>query len=105
MNNPACPRCDHVFPWIDALRQVYGPRRAGAVLFGAVCPACGAELRVPAPRMLLIVAAGVFFGSQTSTLLVLGDLSAPAIWLLRLFLVVGFYAIATFFFLRLEPLA
>jgi hypothetical protein len=103
MNNPVCPGCHHVFPWRDALRQVFGPTRAGRALWGAVCPACAAELRVPASRMLLIAAAGIFFGSQTSTVLVLGDLSAAAVWCVRLLMIVGFYAIAIFFFMRLEP--
>ena len=105
MNNPVCTRCDHVFPWREALRQVYGPTRAGRALWGAVCPSCGADLRVPASRMLLIAASGIFFGSQTSTLLLLGDLPPVGIWIVKLGLILGFYAIATFFFLRLEPIA
>jgi hypothetical protein len=105
MNNPVCPRCDHVFPWFAALRQIYGPSRAGRALWGAVCPSCGADLRVPTSRMLLIGAAGVFFGSQTSTLLVLGSLPPVGDWFARVFLILGFYAIATFCFLRLEPVS
>ena len=104
-NNPACARCGHVFPWRDALRQVFGPGRAGAALWGAVCPACGQDLRVPKARMLLIAAAGLFFGSQSSLLLLGSGLSPLEFWLAKLGLVVGFYAIAIFFFLRLEPVA
>jgi hypothetical protein len=102
LNNPTCPGCGHVFPWSRALVQIYGPSRAGTALWGAVCPACGADLKVPNSRMLLIVCAGLFFGSQSSTLLLLGDLPAVGFWLVKLGLVVGFYAIATFFFLSLE---
>ena len=105
MNNPSCTRCDHVFTWSDVLRQVYGPTRAGKALWGAVCPSCGVELRVPSSRMLLIAAAGVFCGSQTSTVLVLADLPTLALRLVQLLMIIGFYAIATFFFLRLEPVS
>jgi len=55
-------------------------------------------------RVLLIAAAGIFFGSQTSTLLVLRDMSTTEFWLAKLWLIVGFYAIAVFFLLKLEPL-
>ncbi len=103
MNNPTCSECGHVFPWRRALSQVLGLRRRGKVLWGASCPACGAELRVPTARVLLIAFAGVFFGSQTSTLLVLTDLDPFSALLVRLWLIVGFYAIAVFAFLKLEP--
>lgn len=53
-------------------------------------------------RVLLIAGCGIFFGSQTSTLLVLGDLSRFEFWLAKLWMIVGFYVIAIFFFLRLE---
>lgn len=102
MNNPTCPACGHVFSWSGALARIYGPSRAGTALWGVVCPECGADLKVPNGRMLLIVCAGLFFGSQSSTLLLLGDLPAAGFWLVKLGLVVGFYAIATFFFLSLE---
>jgi hypothetical protein len=102
VNNPTCPRCGHVFAWRDALRQVLGPSRAGAALWGAVCPSCGTDLRVPMTRVLLIAAAGIFFGSQSSTLLLVGDLSTTEFWLIKLLLIIGFYAIAIFFFLKLE---
>ena len=72
-------------------------------MWGALCPECGAELKVPASRVLLIAAAGIFFGSQTSTLLLLGDFTVFEFWLAKLWMIVGFYAIAIFFFLRLEP--
>ncbi len=105
LNNPVCTRCGHVFAWRSALRQVFGTGRAGAALWGAVCPACGQDLRVPKARMLLIAAAGLFFGSQSSLLLLGSGLSPLEFWLAKLGLVVGFYAIAIFFFLRLEPVA
>lgn len=53
-------------------------------------------------RVLLIAASGIFFGSQTSTLLVLFDFTNFESWLVQLWLIVGFYAIAIFLFLRLE---
>lgn len=102
MNNPTCPACGHVFPWRRTLTQIYGPTRAGRALWGVVCPECGADLKVPNARMLLIVTAGIFFGSQSSTLLLLGDLPPVGFWLVKLGLIVGFYVIATFFFLSLE---
>jgi len=102
VNNPKCSHCGHVFPWRDALRQVLGRPRAGAALWGARCPGCGTALKVPMARVLLIAFAGIFFGSQTSTLLVLTDLSAFSTLLVRLWLIVGFYAIAVFAFLKLE---
>lgn len=102
MNNPRCPRCRYVFPWRDALGQILSLRRTGTALWGAVCPECRADLRVPMMRVLLIVSAGIFFGSQSSLLLFLGDLTTAEFWLAKFFLILGFYAIATFFFLKLE---
>ncbi len=102
MNNPTCPGCGHVFPWRRALAQILGPSRAGTALWGAVCPDCGADLKVPNGRALLIGAAGIFFGSQSSTLLLLGDMTPLGFWLVKAAMIVGFYAIATFFFLELE---
>ena len=103
MNNPVCTRCRHVFGWGEALRQVFGLARAGRATWGAVCPACGADLKVPAGRMLLIAAAGIFFGSQSSTLLLVADVPPAVFWAAKLCLILGFYALAIFFFLRLEP--
>jgi len=102
LNNPVCPQCDHRFAWLAVLKQVLGPSRQGAALWGAVCPACQADLKVPNSRALLIAFAGIFFGSQTSTLFVLGSFSVLELWTIKVFLVLGFYAIATFIFLRLE---
>jgi len=103
LNNPKCPTCGFVFPWREALRQILGPGRRARSMWGALCPECGAELKVPMTRVLLIAACGIFFGSQTSTLLVLSDLTRFEFWLAKLWLIVGFYAIAIFLFLRLEP--
>ncbi len=103
MNNPKCPTCGFVFPWREALRQILGPGRRARSMWGALCPECGAELKVPMTRVLLIAACGIFFGSQTSTLLMLSDLTRFEFWLAKLWLIVGFYALAIFFFLRLEP--
>ena len=103
MNNPKCPTCGFVFPWSEALKQILGPSRKASSLWGALCPECGADLKVPTSRVLLIAASGVFFGSQTSTLLRLGDYTAFEFLLAMLWLIVGFYAIAIFIFLRLEP--
>lgn len=103
MNNPRCPRCAHVFSWGQALKQILGPGRRGTALWGAVCPRCGADLKVPNSRVMLIVASAIFFGSQSSTLFVLGDLSRIEAYLGQLLLVLGFYAIATFILLKLEP--
>ncbi len=102
MTRPACPDCGHVFPWRDILRQVFGPSRSGTALWGARCPACGADLKVPNGRMLLIAASGLFFGSQSSTIMLVGHPSPFVFWLAKLGLVLGFYAIAVVFFLRLE---
>jgi hypothetical protein len=103
LNNPKCPACGFVFPWKGALKQILGPSRQASSLWGALCPECRADLKVPMSRVLLIVAAGIFFGSQTSTLLFLGDFTTFEFWLAKLWMIVGFYAIAIFMFLRLEP--
>ncbi len=103
MNNPRCPTCGFVFPWLEALKQILGPSRRASSLWGTVCPECSADLKVPTSRVLLIVASGIFFGSQTSTLLLLGEYTTFEFWLAKLWLIVGFYAIAIFIFLRLEP--
>ena len=103
MNNPTCPGCGHRFAWTAALKQILGPSRQGTALSGAVCPACGADLKVPNSRVLLIAFGAIFFGSQTSTLFLVTDISAVEFWLIKIFLVLGFYAIAIFIFLNLEP--
>ncbi len=102
LNNPTCPRCQHVFPWARALKQILGPGRSGPALWGAVCPSCQTNLKVPNARMLLIVASSIFFGSQSSTLFVLGEMGRWQTYAGQLLLVIGFYAIATFIFLKLE---
>ena len=103
MNNPKCPACGFVFPWREALKKILGPSREASSTWGALCPECGADLKVPTSRVLLIVASGIFFGSQTSTLLLLGEYTTFEFWLAKLWLIVGFYALAIFIFLRLEP--
>jgi hypothetical protein len=102
LNNPRCPACGFVFPWLRALKQILGPSRQASSLWGVLCPQCGADLKVPTSRVLLIAASGIFFGSQTSTLLLLGTYTPFEFWLAKLWLIVGFYAIAIFVFLRLE---
>lgn len=102
MNNPTCPGCGHRFAWFAALKQILGPSRQGTALWGAVCPSCGADLKVPNGRVLLIAFGAIFFGSQSSTLFFLADLTALEMWLVRIFLTLGFYVIAVFFLLRLE---
>lgn len=102
VNNPTCTSCRHVFSWREVLRQLVTSGRRGGALWGVVCSACGAQLRVSSSRVLLIFASGIFFGSQTSTLLVLRNLSTVEFWLIKLWLIVGFYAIAIFAFLKLE---
>jgi len=102
LNNPKCPACEFTFPWLGALKQILGPSRRASSLWGVLCPECGADLKVPTSRVLLIAASGIFFGSQTSTLLLLGEHTAFEFWLAKLWMIVGFYAIAIFFFLRLE---
>lgn len=103
MPTPSCPSCSRALGWSAALRQVFGPSRAGTALWGAVCPACGADLKVPNGRMLLIAVSGLFFGSQSSTLLLASGLEPWQFWLVKLGMVLGFYAIAIVVFLRLEP--
>jgi len=104
LHNPRCPACDEALSWSHTLRSLLGPARQNQATWGVVCPHCGADLKVPNGRLLLIITAGIFFGSQTSTLLVLGHLSTSGLWLARLWLIVGFYAIAIFFLLKLEQL-
>ncbi len=104
LNNPRCPACQQALPWWDTLKKLLGPSRQNRALWGVVCFSCGADLKVPNTRVLLIAAAGVFFGSQTSTLLVLSEMSETEFWLAKLWLIVGFYAIAVFILLKLEPL-
>ena len=104
MNNPHCPACDAALTWRHTLKSVLGPSRQNRAMWGVVCSACGADSKVPNGRVLLIAAAGIFFGSQTSTLLVLRDMSTTEFWLAKLWLIVGFYAIAVFLLLKLEPL-
>ena len=102
MNNPVCPRCGHRFPWVSALRDILGPGRPGTALWGTVCPACEADLKVPNSRVLLIAFGGIFFGSQSSTLFQLADIGRWPFLLIQIFLVLGFYAIGIFIFLSLE---
>ena len=102
LNNPSCPSCEHVFSWSAALKQILGPGRQGTALWGAVCPSCGADLRVPKARVMLIVASAIFFGSQSSTILVLSDISTWQLYAAKVFLILGFYAIAVFILLKLE---
>jgi len=58
---------------------------------------------VPNSRVLLIVAAAIFFGSQTSTLLLLGEFTPLEFWLAKIGMVLVYYAIAVFFLFKLEP--
>lgn len=104
MNSPRCPQCQARQGWRHTLQSLFGRRRQNRALWGVVCPACGADLKVPNGRALLIATAGIFFGSQTSSLLVLRQMSVTGMWLAKLWLIVGFYAIAVFFLLKLEPL-
>ena len=103
MNNPRCEKCGYSFAWKEALRQLLGPGRKGGSLWGVFCPECRAGLKVPMSRVLLIAASGIFFGSQSSTLLLLKEMSVTEFWLAKLWLIVGFYVIAIFIFLKLEP--
>lgn len=102
MNNPRCPACGLRLGWIPTLRRILGPGRSGTALWGLLCPGCGADLKVPNSRVLLIFAAGIFFGSQTSSLLVLGHFAPWQAVVVKLLLILGFYALAIFFFLTLE---
>jgi len=102
LNNPVCPDCGHRFAWPNALKQVLGPSRQGTALWGAVCPSCAADLKVPNARVLLIAFGSIFFGSQTSTVFLVGGFSPAMFWLIKVLLILGFYAIAVFFLLKLE---
>ncbi len=102
MNNPRCPACERAQPWLSTLKAILGPSRQNKALWGVNCAECNTELKVPNARVLLIATAGIFFGSQTSTLLVLRQMSVTNFWLAKLWLIVGFYAIAVFFLLKLE---
>jgi len=102
LNNPACPQCDHVFSWWGALKQILGPGRQGPAMWGAVCPSCQSPLKVPNSRVMLIVASAIFFGSQSSTVLVLSEVAVWQFFAIKILLILGFYAIATFIFLKLE---
>ncbi len=102
MHNPRCPVCHNRLKWLPTLGQVLGPGRRGTALWGAVCPECGADLKVPNGHVLLIAAAGIFFGGQTSVLLTLGNLAPWQGLLVKLMLILGFYAIAIWFFFTLE---
>ena len=105
MNNPTCPGCGHRFAWGAALKQILGPGRSGSALWGTVCPACEADLKVPNSRVLLIAFGGIFFGSQSSTLFQLSEVTRWQFLLIQLFLILGFYAIGIFIFLCLEEVA
>ena len=102
MGRPVCPRCGHHLGWRNTLRRVYGPSRQGTALWGVVCPECGADLKVPNARMMLIAVSGIFFGSQSSTLLLLGTPTPAVFWTVKLGLVLFFYVLATVVFLKLE---
>jgi hypothetical protein len=102
LNNPSCDQCDHVFYWPTALKQLFALKRPGTAMWGAVCPDCGADLKVPNSRAMLIFAAAIFFGSQTSTLMVLGTFTKWEFWLAKLFMILGYYAIAIFFLMKFE---
>ncbi len=102
MNNPTCPACKARLQWFPTLRAIIGVKRSGSALWGLLCPACGADLKVPNSRALLIAAAGIFFGSQTSILLTLGHFTFWPAMLVKLWLILGFYALAIWFFLNLE---
>jgi len=102
LNNPVCPSCEHRFSWASALKEILGPSRGGTALWGLLCPSCSADLRVPKSRVMLIVASAIFFGSQSSTVLVLSEISTFELYAAKIFLIVGFYAIAVFFLLKLE---
>jgi len=103
MRRLSCPRCDQQLGWRGTLRQILAPARAGGAMWGAVCPACRADLKVPAARLLLIAAAGIFFGSQSSVVLLLGSPPPVVFWAAKLGLILFFYAVAILVFLKLEP--
>lgn len=102
MHNPTCPACKHRLGWLPTLRKVLGPGRSGSALWGLLCPHCGADLKVSNGRVMLIAASGIFFGSQTSILLTLGHFTPWQAVLVKLFLILGFYGIAIWFFFALE---
>lgn len=102
MNNPQCDQCDHVFSWSSALKQLFALQRRGTAMWGAVCPACGADLKVPNSRAMLIFASAIFFGSQTSTLMVLGTFTQLEFWMAKVFMTFGYYAIAIFVLMKFE---
>ena len=104
MNNPRCPVCDQALAWRSTLKTLLGPSRPNRAIWGVACPHCQSDLKVPNARALLIAASGVFFGSQSSYLLVLQEMSVTEFWLAKLWLIVGFYFIAIFFLLKLEAL-
>lgn len=102
MNNPRCDQCDHVFSWPVALKQLFALQRPGTAMWGAVCPSCGADLKVPNSRAMLIFAAAIFFGSQTSTLMVLGSFTTLEFWVAKVAMIFGYYGIAIFVLLKFE---
>ncbi|MFT5233637.1 MAG: hypothetical protein ACI9UK_001485 [Candidatus Krumholzibacteriia bacterium] len=104
LNNPTCPACQKKLPWKHTLRSLLGPKRQNQATWGVVCPHCAADLRVLKTRVLLIAAAGIFFGSQSSTLLILNEMTTFSYWVATLWLIVGFYALAIFFLLKLETI-
>jgi hypothetical protein len=104
LNNPRCPACDQAQSWRSTLKTLLGPSRPNRATWGVVCRHCQTNLKVSNARVLLIAASGIFFGSQSSYLLVLQDMSVTEFWLAKLWLIVGFYLIAIFFLLKLEPL-
>ncbi len=79
-----------------------GSSRQGTAMWGLICPSCQADLKVPNTRVLLIVSSAIFFGSQSSTLMVLSEVPLWQFYLVKIFLILGFYSIAIFIFLRLE---
>jgi len=102
LNNPSCDQCDHTFSWPEALKQLFALQRPGTAMWGAICPSCGADLKVPNSRALLIFASAVFFGSQTSTLMVLGTFTRVEFWLAKIFMMLCYYIIAIFILLKFE---
>lgn len=84
------------------MKQVLGPGRRGTALWGALCPSCGADLKVPNSRVLLILSSAVFFGSQSSLLFKLKTMTQVEVFLGQLFLILGFYVIAIFIFISFE---
>lgn len=105
VKNPVCPVCGHRFPWKDALGQVSRPRTGGSALWGVGCPSCRADLKVPNGHALLIAASGIFFGSQSSILLLVGRPDRLTFLLGAVLLVAFFYALAIFLFFDLEQVS